>query len=489
MVGDRHLVGFLVQVVRGSTCPAPLPSGGGLRRLPPPLRPHRGEGGESQGNRQPASTTHSTAATGVMTGNQVSWTENRYHAMTGAARMQSPQMMKRPRRWKRRAHTARSRTSSTMTHCTHTGATGIRTAGAGASAPMRVRMVCAARRACASGVSERADGSETRTASAEESSFLTAVVSGGRRPDMTGTITSLVSSMVGLLCSARGMRPYLSSGTERLPPRKRVSPGMILTSPGFRSSAFRAAGQRKGGDDLLTPADEKRRRNPVLRGGGKQFVVFHDGSQGGGCRGQLRSFPTSLSARGNRSVFPTMLAAGITRPFQSGGRGAWRGGLAHLPSQRLVAEAVQLIPHGGFDDAVRLFLPGHGSHHVNIPGPLLVQVAEQHRVIHGIGRIGGKAVQGGFPVQGNHGKLGRLPLVEIIVRLEDDAAFRIQTFRAHGPVLSCQGTFRRPLITENGGRKKHVPQNPAQPQGNLEQGQHKQESGGQRHQEQGERSC
>ena len=69
----------------------------------------------------------------------------------------------------------------------------------------------------------------------------TAVVSGGRRPDMTGTITSLVSRMVGLLFAARGMRPCLSRGMERLPPRKRVSPGMILTSPGFRSRAFRAA--------------------------------------------------------------------------------------------------------------------------------------------------------------------------------------------------------------------------------------------------------
>lgn len=177
MVGDRHLVGFLVQVVRGEHVPGSIP----LRRGAPASSSSSSsasrEGGKARGT-QPASTTHSTAATGVMTGNQVSWTENRYHAMTGAARMQSPRMMKRPRRWKRRAQTARSRTSSTMTHCTHTGATGIRTAGAGASAPMRVRMVCAARRACASGVSERADGSETRTASAEESSFLTAVVSG-----------------------------------------------------------------------------------------------------------------------------------------------------------------------------------------------------------------------------------------------------------------------------------------------------------------------
>ena len=64
-----------------------------------------------------------------------------------------------------------------MIHCTQAGAMGIRTAGAGASAPMMLRTVCAARRDCASGVSERADGSETSTASAEESSFLTAVVS------------------------------------------------------------------------------------------------------------------------------------------------------------------------------------------------------------------------------------------------------------------------------------------------------------------------
>lgn len=273
MVGDRHLVGFLVQVVRGEHVPGSITfrrGGSGVFLL---LFVRIAGGGESQGNRQPASTTHSTAATGVMTGNQVSWTENRYHAMTGAARMQSPQMMKRPRRWKRRAHTARSRTSSTMTHCTHTGATGIRTAGAGASAPMRVRMVCAARRACASGVSERADGSETRTASAEESSFLTAVVSGGRRPDMTGTITSLVSSMVGLLCSARGMRPYLSSGTERLPPRKRVSPGMILTSPGFRSSAFRAAASGRVGM-ISSPQRMKSGGETLFSGEGENSSLF-----------------------------------------------------------------------------------------------------------------------------------------------------------------------------------------------------------------------
>ncbi|QAA48806.1 hypothetical protein C1O40_09805 [Akkermansia muciniphila] len=34
--------------------------------------------------------------------------------------------------------------------------------------------------------------------------------------------------------------------------------------------------------------------------------------------------PTNLSARGNWSVFPTMLEAGIIKSFQSGGRGERR---------------------------------------------------------------------------------------------------------------------------------------------------------------------
>ncbi|QAA41853.1 hypothetical protein C1I94_09790 [Akkermansia muciniphila] len=92
-------------------------------------------------------------------------------------------------------------------------------------------------------------------------------------------------------------------------------------------------------------------------------------------------------------------------------------------------------------------------------------------------------------MQGNHGKLGRLPFVEVIVGLEDDAVFRIQPFRANSPVFPSQQMFRCLFITENGRRKKHIPQNPAQPQGNLEQGQDKQEFGGKRHQRGWEKSC
>ena len=201
---------------------------------------------------------------------------------------------------------------------------GIRTAGAGASAPMMLRTVCAARRDCASGVSERADGSETSTASAEESSFLTAVVSGGRRPDMTGTITSFVSRMVGLLFAARGMRPFLSRGMERLPPRKRVSPGMILTSLGFRSRAFRAATRGRVG--MISPPQRMKSGGETLfSGAGENSSLFsttvpREGADVVICGGS----PTNLSARGNWSVFPTMLEAGIIKSFQSGGRGERR---------------------------------------------------------------------------------------------------------------------------------------------------------------------
>jgi len=120
------------------------------------------------------------------------------------------------------------------------------------------------------------------------------------------------------------MRPYLSSGTERLPPRKRVSPGMILTSPGFRSSAFRAAASGRVGM-ISSPQRMKSGGETLFSGEGENSSLFSTTvPRAGAAVVSCGASPTSLSARGNRSVFPTMLAAGITRPFQSGGRGAWR---------------------------------------------------------------------------------------------------------------------------------------------------------------------
>ena len=162
------------------------------------------------------------------------------------------------------------------------------------------------------------------TASAEERSFLTALISGGRRPDITGTMTSCVSSSVGPLFSASGMRPYSSSGMERLLPRRRVSPGMSLTSSGSRSSAFSAATRGRVG--MMSSPQRTKRGNdlPLSLACGEQVAVFHDRSQRAGFRGYSGFFPTSLSARGNWSVFPMMLPGGMAKCFQPDGRDALR---------------------------------------------------------------------------------------------------------------------------------------------------------------------
>lgn len=51
---------------------------------------------------------------------------------------------------------------------------------------------------------------------------------------------------------------------------------------GFQVQGIQSGHQRKSGNDIPAPADEKRRGDPVFRSWGKQLVIFHDGSQGGG---------------------------------------------------------------------------------------------------------------------------------------------------------------------------------------------------------------
>ena len=120
------------------------------------------------------------------------------------------------------------------------------------------------------------------------------------------------------------MRPYSSNGMERLLPRKRVSPGMIFTSPGFRSSAFRAATSGRVGM-MSPPQRTKRGGDTRSSGAGENSSLFS--TMVPRVRAAVTSWgdsPTSLSARGKRSAFPTMLAAGTASFFQSGGSGAWR---------------------------------------------------------------------------------------------------------------------------------------------------------------------
>lgn len=169
-----------------------------------------------------------------------------------------------------------------MIHCTQAGAMGIRTAGAGASAPMMLRTVCAARRDCASGVSERADGSETSTASAEESSFLTAVVSGGRQAGHDGDDHFLrVQNGGAAVCRQGDAAVFIQRNGAFAAQKKGVSRNDSDIT-GFQVQGIQSGHQRKSGNDIPAPADEKRRGDPVFRSWGKQLVIFHDGSQGGG---------------------------------------------------------------------------------------------------------------------------------------------------------------------------------------------------------------
>ena len=77
----------------------------------------------------------------------------------------------------------------------------------------------------------------------------------------------------GAAVCRQGMRPFLSRGMERLPPRKRVSPGMILTSPGFRSRAFRAATRGRVG--MISPPQRMKSGGETLfSGAGENSSLF-----------------------------------------------------------------------------------------------------------------------------------------------------------------------------------------------------------------------